>query len=121
MTDSNSTISQFINAVKPTQTIWGLQDKSTQDWVIVDSINFEKTDVMPLWSSQELAQQHCNGEWQDFSPAQISFNDWFEFWQKDLNEDGVMIGVNWHEEQDCVEMELSKFSVELATVEALSK
>jgi len=121
MTDPNKTLSQFLTDVKPTQTIWGLQDKSSEDWVIVDSINFEKTDVMPVWSSQELAQQHCNGEWQDFAPAEISLADWFEFWQQDLNEDGVMIGLNWHEQQDCLEMELAKFSLELATVELIAK
>jgi hypothetical protein len=119
--DSNKTLETFLSAVKPTQKIWGLQDKTSDDWVILDSINFEKTDVMPIWSTQELAQQHCNDEWQDNVPCEIPLAEWFEFWVADLNEDGVIIGVNWHEGQDCLEMELAEFSLELAAVETVAK
>jgi Protein of unknown function (DUF2750) len=93
MTDSNKTLEIFLSTVKPTQKTWGLQDKTNNDWAILDSINFEKTDVMPIWSTQELVQQHCNDEWQDYVPSEIPLADWFEFWVQDLNEDGVLSGL----------------------------
>lgn len=118
MSENNPILEQFLKGVKPTQTLWALQDKASEDWVVLDSINFEQTDVMPLWSSAELALAHCCDEWQDYVPAQISLADWLEFWIEDLNEDGVIVGVNWQDGQ-YVEMELADFSQALAQIEKL--
>lgn len=119
-TKANSPVSiEFFAQVKPQQTLWALQDTATEDWVVLDSINFENTDVLPLWSSQALAQQHCIEEWSDYQPAEIKLADWFEFWLEDLNEDGVIVGINWPEDGDCLELELDEFSQALAEVETL--
>ena len=99
--------------------MWALQEPKSEEWVILDSSNFENTDVMPLWSSKELAQKHCSDEWQEYQATAISMSDWFEFWLEDLNDDAVIVGVNWQENDDCLEMDLAEFSLELATVEAL--
>lgn len=119
MTDKNQTLNAFLADVKPTQIIWALQDKSSEDWVVLDSINFEETDVMPIWSTAELAQKQCSEEWQDYIPAEITLTDWLEFWIEDLNEDGVIIGINWQSEGECLEMELADFSQSLAEIESL--
>ena len=118
-------LSTFLAAVKNTQSFWALQEKSSEDWVVLDSINFENTEVMPLWSSQDLAQKHCIDEWQQYVPVKISLSDWLEFWLEDLSEDGVIIGINWQEESshaednEYLELELSEFSQSLAEVEIL--
>ncbi len=119
MKDTNPTQSQFFADVKPNQVVWGLQDKTGEDWVICDSAQFENTDVMPLWSSESLAQRHCCDEWKDYQPAAISVADFLEFWVDDLNEDGVMLGINWQGEDDCLEIDLVEFSQSLAEIEAL--
>lgn len=119
MTDNNQTLTTFLADIKPTQTLWALQDKESEDWVVLDSINFENADVMPIWSSSELAQLHCVDEWKNYTPAEISVAEWLEFWVEDLNEDGVIIGVNWQEEGECLELYLSAFSQAIATIEAL--
>jgi hypothetical protein len=39
-----------------------------------------------------------------------------EFWIEDLNEDGVLIGIDWRAEQECPEVEpveLAKFLVDV--------
>jgi hypothetical protein len=122
----NSTIlSTFLTDVKTAQSFWALQEKSGEDWVVLDSINFENTDVMPLWSSQALAQIHCIDEWQEYVPTKITLSDWLEFWLEDLGEDGVIVGVNWLEESnqaednEYVELDLAEFSQALAEIEAL--
>jgi len=115
----STTLEHFLTAVKSTQTLWALQDKVSEDWVVLDSPNFENTDVMPLWSSAELAQQHCIEEWSDYSPSKISLADWFEFWLEDLNEDNVIVGINWQGDDEYLEMELSDFTQALAEVESL--
>jgi hypothetical protein len=122
----NSTIlSTFLTDVKTAQSFWALQEKSGEDWVVLDSINFENTDVMPLWSSQALAQIHCIDEWQEYVPTKITLSDWLEFWLEDLGEDGVIVGINWLEESnqaednEYVELDLAEFSQALAEIEAL--
>ena len=116
---SNITLTSFINQVKETQVLWALQDKESEDWVVLDSINFENTEVMPLWSTQVLAQKHCVEEWADYIPAAISVADWMEFWVEDLLEDGVIVGLDWQEQDDCVELELPEFTQTLAAIETL--
>ena len=113
-------LAEFLADIKTTQTLWALQDQTSEDWVVLASINFEETDVMPIWSNGALAQQHCCDEWQGYVPAEISIADWLEFWISDLNEDGIIIGVNWPVEGDCVELELSDFSQAVANIEDLT-
>ncbi|MGB1197953.1 MAG: DUF2750 domain-containing protein [Thalassotalea sp.] len=119
MSQNKTVLSAFLAECKTTQVIWALQDKESEDWVVLDSINYEKTEVMPLWSTQTLAKAHCIDEWQGYVPSQISLSDWFEFWLEDLNEDGVIVGVNWQGDDNCVEMELADFTQALAEIESL--
>ena len=119
MSDTNEILKTFIAETKTTQVVWALQDKASEDWVVLDSPTFENTEVMPLWSTTTLAQQHCIDEWSDYTPVAISFADWFEFWLEDLNEDNIIIGVNWQGDDECIEIELADFSQALSTVESL--
>lgn len=119
MNDNNSTLEDFLAQAKPTQMLWALQDKVSEDWVVLDSIAYENTDVMPLWSSAELAQPHCIDEWADYSPCEISLSDWLEFWVEDLSPDAVIIGVNWQGDDEYLEMELADFTQALAAIESL--
>lgn len=116
---TETTLKSFLSQVKDSQTFWALQDKSSEDWVVLDSINFENTDVMPLWSTQELAKSHCVEEWVEYIPVAITLADWMEYWVEDLLEDGVIVGVDWQESGDCTELELAEFTQALAEVETL--
>ena len=69
MTDNNPTLAAFLDEVKPTQLIWALQDRESEDWVVLDSLNYQETEVMPLWSSEALATKHCTEEWKDYVAA----------------------------------------------------
>lgn len=119
MNDNKSTLNAFMTKVKPTQKLWALQDKESEDWVVLDSIAFENTEVMPLWSSIELAQEHCIEEWADYVPSEISLSDWFEFWIEDLNQDAVIIGVDWQGNDEYLEVELADFTQALSVIENL--
>ena len=119
MTDSKIILKTFLTETKSTQVLWALQDKESEDWVVLDSPSFENTDVLPLWSSSALAQKHCIDEWSGYVPCEISLADWFEFWLEDLNEDGVIVGINWQGDDECLELELSEFTQALAEIESL--
>lgn len=116
---TDTTVKSFLKQVKDTQELWALQDKNSEDWVVLDSVNFENTEVMPLWSTEALAKSHCIEEWADYVPAAISVANWMEFWVEDLLEDGVIIGLNWQENEDCFELELPEFTQALAEIETL--
>jgi hypothetical protein len=119
MNDENSTLKDFLAQVKPTQMLWALQDKTSEDWVVLDSIAYEDTEVMPFWSNADLAKLHCVEEWDNYTPCKISLSDWLEFWLEDLNQDGVIVGVNWQGDDEYLEMELAEFTQALAEIESL--
>ena len=110
---------EFFAEVKATQMLWALQDKETEGWVIVDSAQFEDTDTMLLWSTESLAQKSCTNEWASYTPTQISLADWLEFWFEDLKDDNIIVGIDWQEDESCDEMELARFTQELADIEKL--
>lgn len=116
--DSNS-ISEFFDEVKATQMIWALHDKESDGWVIVDSVQFEDTDVMLLWSRESIAQKNCTDEWATYIPTQISVAEWLEFWVEDLSQDNIIIGLDWQDNDDCAEMDLAEFSQKVADLEIL--
>ncbi len=120
MTDNTATLSTFLATVKNEQVIWALQDKSEQEWVILDSTQFEQTEVMPVWSSKAAAAAHCEQEWQAYQPAAISVAEWLEYWVDDLKDDNIVIGVDWPiEDAELLELDLSEFSQNLAEIEKL--
>ena len=112
-------INEFFTEVKATQMLWGLYDKESEGWVVVDSAHFEDGETMLLWSRESLAQANCNNEWQSYVPTQISVADWLEFWIEDLSEDGILIGLDWQDDNDCEELELGEFSQKIADIEQL--
>ncbi len=119
MKDKQQILSEFLAEVQPTQQLWALQDTKSEDWVVLDSLNYEETEVMPLWSSEALAAQHCSEEWADYVATAIPFADWLEFWVEDLLADSVVIGINWRGEDNDLEIDLPEFAQAVAEIEAL--
>ncbi|WP_163934186.1 DUF2750 domain-containing protein [Paraferrimonas sp. SM1919] len=102
---------QFINAVIDNQLLWGLAEKNGDGFLVCDSSEYEDTDVMPLWDSEQQAASHCTDEWSEYSPVSIDLEQFLEFWVSDLNDDGVLVGVQWQLDGECPEydpIELAK-------------
>lgn len=118
MKATHSPSDDFMTQVQTSQTLWALQDQDSEGWVVLDSINFENADVMPVWSNSELAKKHCVDEWENYMPKAISIADWLEFWVEDLAEDNVLIGVQWSDGGEYLELELAEFSQLLAQIES---
>ncbi|WP_299496044.1 DUF2750 domain-containing protein [uncultured Shewanella sp.] len=118
MTNMDPILDTFINNVKEQQRVWGLQDKAGEGWVVCDSAEFENTDVMPLWSNETQAKSHCTEEWAEYQAVSISLESLLEEWISDLNDDGVLIGVNWIENQPCLEVDPIELATALVKIEA---
>lgn len=92
-TDQSTPVEHFVDVSRQSGIIWGLHCKD--GWVICDSAIYEKTDVMPFWSSREAAARHCIDEWSEFSPMAIPLKEFVNEWLVDLSNDAVMLGPDW--------------------------
>ncbi len=119
MTDSNPVLASFIENVTEHQAVWALQDETGEGWVVCDSSEFNETDVMPLWSSAEQAKEHCTDEWQAYQVAKITLEELLEYWIQDLHDDGVLVGVDWQADQECLELDPITLAKNLVDVETL--
>ena len=119
MQDNQQVLAAFLAEVKPTQQLWALQDKKSEDWVVLDSLGYEETEVMPLWSNQALANKHCTEEWAEYIAAPISLADWLEFWVEDLLADNIILGINWQGQEDDLEMGLPELTESFVDIEDL--
>ena len=119
MPDNQQVLAAFLAEVKPTQQLWALQDKESEDWVVLDSLNYEETEVMPLWSNEVFAAKHCTEEWADYIAAPISLADWLEFWVEDLLADNIILGINWQGQENDLEMGLPELTESFVEIEDL--
>lgn len=100
---------KFVATVDENQQLFALQNE-LGEWVVCDSAEFENADVMPVWASAEDAKKFCIDEWQDYNVADIHLELFLEDWISDLNDDGVLVGVNWQVDEDGAEMDAIEFA-----------
>ncbi|WP_298442766.1 DUF2750 domain-containing protein [uncultured Ferrimonas sp.] len=116
MSDVETNLADFIKAVTESGHIWVLSADS--EYVVVDSIEFEATDVMPLFSTEAAAKALCIDDWADYSVASISIDDFFEEWLPSLDEDGVRVGLDWNSDLTGGEMDPFTLAKALADSES---
>jgi hypothetical protein len=111
----------FVDKSKASQTFWGLQDPTSDDWVVCDSLEFEETDVMPLWTDSKGATNYCSEDWSDYVPVAITVEDFLEYWAADLNYDGVLLGLDWlAEDENSIEIDPIEVAKAFANHESMS-
>ena len=94
---------EFIAEARTHGQVWVLAHG--EDLLVVESVDFEDTDVMPFWSSEAAAKLHCSEEWSEYKPEPIALDVFCEGWLKEMYEDGVLIGTNWDESLNGPEVE----------------
>ncbi|MFC4655640.1 MULTISPECIES: DUF2750 domain-containing protein [Rheinheimera] len=88
-----------------------------EDLLVVESVDFEDTDVMPVWSTKEAAQAHCSEEWSEYHPEAVPLDVFVEGWLQEMYDDGVLIGTNWDEQLNGPEVEPREILEALALVQ----
>jgi hypothetical protein len=48
-------------------------------------------ECVPVWPSEQLAESHINGDWEDCKCHAISVDDWLVRWTEGLTEDGFSV------------------------------
>jgi hypothetical protein len=101
--DLEANCKRFIEHIQESGQVWSL--KSDDGWVVVDSAEFEDSEVMPFWSDESYAQQHCVDQWANFKPTSISLEDFIDEWLTGMAEEGVLVGPNWNADLEGLELE----------------
>ena len=109
--DLNANYQRFIENVLESGQVWGLQ--SEEGWVVVDSTEFEESEVMPFWSEEAYAKAHCVGEWEEFKPVAMDIDEFVEDWLVGMAEDGILVGPNWNDDLEGLEVEPEQVAREL--------
>lgn len=101
--DLDANYQRFVENIQESGKVWGLS--SSDGWVIVESSEFEETEVMPFWSEESYAKVHCVDDWADFKPVSMDLEDFVENWLAGMDEDGVLVGPNWNADLEGLEIE----------------
>ncbi|QXO18895.1 MULTISPECIES: DUF2750 domain-containing protein [Vibrio] len=102
-TDIQANLELFIKESKENNLVWGLRNE--EGWLSCESTEFEESEVMPFWSSKEDAELHNVEEWADFEVLEIPLDIFVEDWLITLDEDGVLVGINWNATLEGKELE----------------
>ncbi|MFC3033132.1 DUF2750 domain-containing protein [Pseudoalteromonas fenneropenaei] len=99
-----SDVVTFVSNARIADKVWAL---SAEDGglVVCDSNQFDETDVLLLWDDEAKAKAQCKEEWAEFSPVAISLADFLDEWIEDLNADDALVGLNWNDDNVCIEIE----------------
>lgn len=100
---------RFVQQCRESGKIWGL--KNADGWAICDSIEFEDTAVFPFWSTEEEARSHCSGDWKAYETEFIAMEDFLADWLPGMHEDHAMVGPNWNEDMEGLELEPADLAV----------
>ena len=94
---------QFVEAAKTNGVVYALAEG--EDLLVVESVEYEETDVIPFWSSEADAKAHCSDEWASYQPEAIPLDVFCDAWLKEMYDDGLLIGTNWDSELSGPEVE----------------
>jgi hypothetical protein len=100
-------IAQFISTSRASKKIWGL--RAEDGWLSCEAQQQDK-EVMPFWSTQELAAAHAIDEWSEFSVVEIPLDIFVEDWLVTLKEDDVLVGIEWDENLNGAELTAEQVS-----------
>lgn len=101
--DLEENLDIFIEDALETGCVWGLEN--TEGWALCPSETSDDIDVMPLWSQPEYAAVHCKEEWSDYKPVPISLEEFLDEWLPGMHEDVLLVGINWNEAMEGIEIE----------------
>lgn len=91
--DPAENFDRFIVEAMENGCVFGLE--GPEGWALCPSDKYENSDVMPLWSTLDLAQVHCREEWADYQPVAIELEELLDEWLPGMHDDELLVGVNW--------------------------
>lgn len=96
--------------------VWVLTEG--EDCAVVESNDYEESEVMPFWSDRREAERAATGDWARYTPNAIPTTEFVEGWLQQLDEDGYLVGPDWSEELEGDEIEPEELFRRLETARA---
>ncbi|MCU4675116.1 DUF2750 domain-containing protein [Catenovulum sp. 2E275] len=106
MSDNQQALIDFAEAIRGDQKMWALTAGNDEDWVVVDSQFNPEDEVFLVWDTQEAAQAACTEEWEIYTPSAIPVQEYLDFWVEELGAEGVLLGLNWLDDQENIEVKM---------------
>ena len=101
--EQQAVLENFMQKLNKTTTVWGLSDGN--DWAVCPSVDYEDSIVYPFWSDKAAAKTHCVNEWAKYAPAAIALDSFIYNWLRGMNEDDILVGLDWDADLTGLEME----------------
>lgn len=93
----------FIADALDTGCVWALEGE--EGFALCPSVDNDDIDVMPMWSQPEYAKTHARDEWASYDIVPIALEELLDDWLPGLHGDLVLVGVNWNEALEGIEIE----------------
>lgn len=89
-----------------------------QFWLIGDESGFvqlalDEGACLPVWSSEEQAQDWCQDEWQSCQPQMINVKQWLDVWLPSMAQQGAMVSVDPQADADAYVLEADDLRLSL--------
>ena len=109
-------LDRFCARVAGAGEVWVLTEG--EDCAVVESNEFEESEVMPFWSDRRGAETAATGDWARYVPGAIPLDEFLASWLPSMDEDGYLAGVDWSDELEGDEIEPEELFRRLETARA---
>ncbi len=93
----------FLEQVSESETVWGICNE--QGWAVCASEDYEEATVIPFWSDKTFAENYIKFEWPRYETKEIPLEEFMDNWMHGMDEDNVLAGINWCEQNNGLEIE----------------
>lgn len=101
---SKNRYKKFIESVLISGVVWGLKE-ADDSFFVCESNEYEDTYVMAFWSERAYAKRCAVGKISHFEPSSIPLDIFMNNFLLGLNEDGLLVGLNWNSKLIGIEVE----------------
>ncbi|RMA81030.1 DUF2750 domain-containing protein [Umboniibacter marinipuniceus] len=101
--NSHDNFEIFLQQIVSTGSVWTL--KNDDGFAVVGSERFPDGEVIPFWSEKAFVEAVLTDDWASFEVVEIALEGFVEEWLEGMHEDEFLVGVNWTEALEGVEIE----------------
>jgi hypothetical protein len=107
---------RFIKQTCQSGVVWGLENQD--GFAMTSSAEFEDSDgeaseVLCFWSEVGMAKLCINDEWENYKTAKVELADFMENWCIGMFEDELLVGVDFDEQLEGLELDPLDLILEL--------
>lgn len=109
---------KFIKTVCQTEVVYGLKNKkgyAVSNSVHYDDENGEPVGIICFWAEKARAKSCIKNGWKNYEPTEIPLSEFMENWCVGMENDGLLIGIQFDQNMFGFEAEPLELIIELST------